>query len=54
MGPGLEDAVVRNPLKEYQSELGEFTYAALRSMMIATCRIEIRQNFARHRARTRP
>ena len=38
MGLGPEDAVVRNPLKEYQSEFGdpkEFTYGALRSMMIA-------------------
>jgi len=38
MGLGPEDAVVRNPLKEYQSELGDpsaFTYGALRSMMIA-------------------
>ena len=38
MGLGPEDAVQRNPLKEYQSELGDpfaFTYAALRSMMIA-------------------
>jgi glyoxylase-like metal-dependent hydrolase (beta-lactamase superfamily II) len=38
MGLGPEDAVQRNPLKEYQSEFGdpkEFTYGALRSMMIA-------------------
>jgi glyoxylase-like metal-dependent hydrolase (beta-lactamase superfamily II) len=38
MGLGPEDAVIRNPLKEYQSELGDpkdFTYGALRSMMIA-------------------
>ena len=38
MGLGPEDAVQRNPLKEYQSELGDpsaFTYGALRSMMIA-------------------
>ena len=38
MGLGPEDAVVRNPLKEYQPEFGdpkEFTYGALRSMMIA-------------------
>jgi glyoxylase-like metal-dependent hydrolase (beta-lactamase superfamily II) len=38
MGLGPEDAVVRNPLKEYASEFGdpkEFTYGALRSMMIA-------------------
>ena len=38
MGLGPEDAVVRNPLKEYQPEFGEpskFTYDALRSMMIA-------------------
>ena len=38
MGLGPEDAVVRNPLKEYQSEFGDpsaFTYGALRSMMIA-------------------
>jgi cyclase len=38
MGLGPEDAVVRNPLKEYQSEFGdpkEFTYGAIRSMMIA-------------------
>jgi cyclase len=38
MGLGPEDAVVRNPLKEYQSEFGdpkEFNYGALRSMMIA-------------------
>jgi glyoxylase-like metal-dependent hydrolase (beta-lactamase superfamily II) len=38
MGLGPEDAVERNPLKEYEAELGdasEFEYAALRSMMIA-------------------
>ena len=38
MGLGPEDAVERNPLKEYQSEFGDpsaFTYGALRSMMIA-------------------
>ncbi|HUR20757.1 MAG TPA: MBL fold metallo-hydrolase [Vicinamibacterales bacterium] len=38
MGLGPEDAVVRNPLKEYQGEFGDpsaFTYGALRSMMIA-------------------
>jgi cyclase len=38
MGLGPEDAVMRNPLKEYQSEFGDpsaFTYGALRSMMIA-------------------
>jgi len=38
MGLGPEDAVQRNPLKEYQSELGDpsaFTYGALKSMMIA-------------------
>jgi cyclase len=38
MGLGPEDAVVRNPLKEYEKEFGdpkEFTYGALRSMMIA-------------------
>jgi glyoxylase-like metal-dependent hydrolase (beta-lactamase superfamily II) len=38
MGLGPEDAVARNPLKEYQSEFGDpatFTYGALRSMMIA-------------------
>jgi len=38
MGLGPEDAVVRNPLKEYQSEFGDpsaFTYGALKSMMIA-------------------
>ena len=37
-GLGPEDAVQRNPLKEYQSEFGDpsaFTYGALRSMMIA-------------------
>ena len=38
MGLGPDDAVARNPLKEYQSEFGDpsaFTYGALRSMMIA-------------------
>ena len=38
MGLGPEDAVTRNPLKEYASELGDpstFTYGALRSMLIA-------------------
>jgi len=38
MGMGPEDAVQRNPLKDYQSEFGDpsaFTYGALRSMMIA-------------------
>jgi hypothetical protein len=38
MGFGPEDAVQRNPLKEYQSEFGDpsvFTYGALKSMMIA-------------------
>jgi hypothetical protein len=38
MGLGPEDAVQRNPLKEYQAELGDpsaFTYGAMRSMMIA-------------------
>ena len=38
MGMGPEDAVTRNPLKEYQSEFGDpsaFLYGALRSMMIA-------------------
>ena len=38
MGLGPEDAVLRNPLKEYQPEFGDpstFTYGALRSMMIA-------------------
>ena len=37
-GLGPEDAVQRNPLKEYQSESGDastFTYGATRSMMIA-------------------
>jgi cyclase len=37
-GFGPEDAVARNPLKEYQPEFGDpsaFTYGALRSMMIA-------------------
>ena len=38
MGLGPEDAVARNPLKEYTGEFGDpaaFTYGALRSMMIA-------------------
>jgi cyclase len=38
MGLGPEDAVQRNPLKEYSAEFGDpsaFTYGALRSMMIA-------------------
>ena len=38
MGLGPEDAVERNPLKEYTAEFGDpaaFTYGALRSMMIA-------------------
>jgi cyclase len=38
MGLGPEDAVQRNPLREYQAEFGDpsaFTYGALRSMMIA-------------------
>ena len=38
MGLGPEDAVVRNPLKEYASQFGDpapFTYGALKSMMIA-------------------
>jgi glyoxylase-like metal-dependent hydrolase (beta-lactamase superfamily II) len=38
MGQGPEDAVARNPLKEYEKEFGDasdFEYAALRSMMIA-------------------
>ena len=38
MGLGPEDAVTRNPLKEYQAEFGDpstFTYGALRSMLIA-------------------
>ncbi len=38
MGLGPEDAVARNPLKEYESAFGDasdFEYAALRSMMIA-------------------
>lgn len=37
-GLGPEDAVERNPLKEYQPEFGDpatFTYGAMRSMMIA-------------------
>jgi glyoxylase-like metal-dependent hydrolase (beta-lactamase superfamily II) len=38
MGLGPEDAVQRNPLREYQPEFGDpsaFVYGALRSMMIA-------------------
>jgi cyclase len=38
MGMGPEDAVERNPLKEYESEFGDpsvFLYGALRSMMLA-------------------
>ena len=38
MGLGSEDAVTKNPLKEYEKEFGkasDFEYAALRSMMIA-------------------
>jgi cyclase len=38
MGLGPEDALQRNPLKEYQPEFGDpsaFTYGALKSMMIA-------------------
>ena len=38
MGLGPEDAVTRNPLREYEKEFGDasdFEYAALRSMMIA-------------------
>jgi glyoxylase-like metal-dependent hydrolase (beta-lactamase superfamily II) len=38
VGQGPEDAVVKNPLKEYEKEFGDasdFEYAALRSMMIA-------------------
>jgi cyclase len=38
MGLGPEDAVTRNPLKEFQSQFGDpsaFTYGALKSMMIA-------------------
>ena len=38
MGLGPEDAVARNPLQEYAREFGdpsEFTYGALKSMMIA-------------------
>jgi cyclase len=38
MGLGPDDAVERNPLKEYHAEFGDpsaFTYGALRSMMIA-------------------
>jgi cyclase len=37
-GQGPEDAVTKNPLKEYEKEFGDasdFEYAALRSMMIA-------------------
>jgi glyoxylase-like metal-dependent hydrolase (beta-lactamase superfamily II) len=37
-GLGPEDAVKRNPLKEYEAEFGDsstFTYGALKSMMIA-------------------
>lgn len=37
-GLGPEDAVARNPLKEYQAEFGDpsaFLYGAMRSMMIA-------------------
>ena len=38
MGLGPEDAVERNPLKQYEAEFGDpsaFLYGALRSMMIA-------------------
>jgi glyoxylase-like metal-dependent hydrolase (beta-lactamase superfamily II) len=38
MGLGPEDAVTRNPLKQYQAEFGDpstFLYGALRSMMLA-------------------
>jgi cyclase len=38
MGFGPDDAVARNPLKQYEAEFGDasvFTYGALRSMMIA-------------------
>ena len=38
MGLGPEDAVTRNPLREYSTEFGDpanFTYGALRSMLIA-------------------
>jgi glyoxylase-like metal-dependent hydrolase (beta-lactamase superfamily II) len=38
MGLGPEDAVTRNPLKQYTSDFGDpsaFTYGALKSMMIA-------------------
>jgi glyoxylase-like metal-dependent hydrolase (beta-lactamase superfamily II) len=38
MGLGPEDAVTRNPLKQYTAEFGDpsaFTYGALKSMMIA-------------------
>ena len=38
MGLGPEDAVTRNPLKQYASDFGDpsaFTYGALKSMMIA-------------------
>jgi glyoxylase-like metal-dependent hydrolase (beta-lactamase superfamily II) len=37
-GMGPEDAVTRNPLKEYEAEFGDasaFTYGALRSMLLA-------------------
>ena len=37
-GQGPEDAVTKNPLKEYEKEFGDashFEYAALRSMVIA-------------------
>ena len=37
-GLGPEDAVQRNPLKQYQAEFGDpstFLYGALRSMMLA-------------------
>jgi hypothetical protein len=38
MGLGPEDAVTRNPLKEYTPEFGDpsaFTYGAMKSMEIA-------------------
>jgi hypothetical protein len=38
MGMGAEDVVVRNPLKQYQSEMGDpsaFLDGAYRSMLIA-------------------
>jgi hypothetical protein len=38
MGLGPEDAVAKNPLKQYEAEFGDaqaFTYGALKSMMIA-------------------